>query len=89
MCCLLAGVGRLYRARDRWPDGLLHPRRRPDARRDLRPRPALAVAIAEPVIVAASTHGAEAGEQGAEARLVRTTPSAHGGLAMFAIIYPW
>jgi hypothetical protein len=41
--------------------------------------------IAEPMIVAASTHGAEAGVQGAEARLPRTTPSSHGGLPMLAI----
>ena len=45
-------------------------------------------AIAEPTIGAASPHGAEAGVQGAEVRLVRTTPSSHGGLPMFAITYP-
>ena len=44
--------------------------------------------IAEPMIVAASTHGPEAGVQGAEARLVRTTPSSHGGLPMFATNHP-
>jgi hypothetical protein len=44
--------------------------------------------IAEPRIVAASTHGAEAGAQGAEARVVRTTPSSHGGLPMLAINHP-
>jgi hypothetical protein len=38
--------------------------------------------------LAVSTHGAEVGIQGAEARLVRTTPSSHGGLPMFAINYP-
>src|ERR687897_1280547 len=36
------------------------------------------------VAQAASTHGAEAGVQGAEARLARTTPSSHGGLPMLA-----
>ena len=45
-------------------------------------------AIAEPMIVAASTHGAEAGVQGAEARLARTTPSSHGGLPMLATNHP-
>jgi hypothetical protein len=44
-------------------------------------------AIAEPMIVAASTHGAEAGMQGAEVRLARTMPSSHGGLPMLAIIH--
>jgi hypothetical protein len=41
--------------------------------------------IAEPMIVAAKTHGTEARVQGAKARLVRITPSSHGGLPMFAI----
>jgi hypothetical protein len=44
-------------------------------------------AIAEPMIVAAKTHGAAARVQGAEARLVRITPSSHGGFPMFAINY--
>jgi hypothetical protein len=44
--------------------------------------------IAEPMIVAASTHGAEAGVRGAQARLARTTPSSHGGLPMFATNRP-
>jgi hypothetical protein len=42
-------------------------------------------AIAEPMIVAANTHGAAARVQGAKARLVRITPSSHGGLPMFDI----
>jgi hypothetical protein len=41
------------------------------------------------MIVAAKTHGAEAGAQGAEARLVSTTPASHGGLPMFAINCPF
>jgi len=44
-------------------------------------------AIAEPMIVAVSTHGAEAGAQGAEVPLARPTPSSHGGLPMLAIIH--
>jgi hypothetical protein len=44
-------------------------------------------AIAEPMIVAAKTHGAAERVQGAKARLVRITPSSHGGLPMFAINY--
>jgi hypothetical protein len=42
-------------------------------------------AMAEPMIVAAKTHGAAPRVQGAKARLVRITPSSHGGLPMFAI----
>jgi hypothetical protein len=42
-------------------------------------------AMAEPMIVAASTHGAEAGAHGAEPRPARTTPSSPGGFPTFAI----
>jgi hypothetical protein len=45
-------------------------------------------AIADPIIVAARTHGPEDGVHGAEARVVRTTPSSHGGLPMLATTYP-
>jgi len=41
--------------------------------------------MAEPMIVAAKTHGAAARVQGAKARLVRIMPSSHGGLPMFDI----
>jgi hypothetical protein len=39
-------------------------------------------------IARVGVHGREGDVQGAEARLVLTTPSSHGGLPMFAIIYP-
>jgi hypothetical protein len=44
--------------------------------------------MAEPMIVAAKTHGAAARVQGAKARLVRITPSSHGGFPRFAINDP-
>jgi hypothetical protein len=41
-------------------------------------------AMADPMMVAARTHGAEVRVQGAEARPERITPSSHGGIPMFA-----
>jgi hypothetical protein len=44
-------------------------------------------AMADPMMVAAKTHGTEARVQGAEAWPERITPSSHGGIPMFATGY--